>query len=102
MLQALIHLIQLLERDFIDLKGKVEKLGINKLVNAPTSLNNLKAKVADLDAGKLKTIPVDLKKLSDIVDNEVGKNTKFSTLKTQVNNSENKISDTTTLTHINQ
>ena len=77
MLQVLIHLIQLLERDFIDLKGKVEKLGINKLVNAPTSLNNLKAKVADLDAGKLKTIPVDLKKISDIVDNEVAKKHKI-------------------------
>ena len=65
-------------------------------------MDNLKAKVADLDAGKSKTIPVDLKKLSDVVDNEVGKNTKFCTLKTQVNNSENKISDTTTLTHVNQ
>ena len=41
---------------------------------------NLKAKVYDLDVGKLKTDPVDLKKLSDVVDNEVVKNTKFSTL----------------------
>ena len=34
---------------FIALKTKVDKLGINKLVNVPTSLNNLKIKVEDLD-----------------------------------------------------
>ena len=51
-------------------------------------MNNLKTKVDDLDAGKLKTVPVDLKKLSDIVHNEVVKNIKFDTLKTKVNNLE--------------
>ena len=40
-----------------------------------TSLNDLKTKVGDLDVGKLKTVPVDLKKLTDVVDNEVVKNT---------------------------
>ena len=44
-------------------------------------MNNLKTKVNDLDVGKLKTAPVDLKKLSDVVDNNV---------------------DVTTLFHINQ
>ena len=34
---------------------------------------NSKAKVHDLDAGKLKTVFVDLKKLIDVVDNEVVK-----------------------------
>ena len=58
---------------FIALKVEFGKLGINKLVNVPTSQNNLQAKVDDLDAGKLKTVPVDLKKLSDVVDNEVVK-----------------------------
>ena len=48
-------------------------------------MNNLKAKVDDLDAGELKTVPIDLKRLSDIVKNEVVKNTKFKTLKTKVN-----------------
>ena len=57
------------------------KLGINKLVNVLTSLNSLKAKVDDLDVGKLKTVPV-----GDVVYNEVVKNTKLSTLKTKVNN----------------
>ena len=67
------------------MKTEGDKLDINKLVNVPTSLNNLKTKVDDLDVGKLKTVPVDLKKLSDVVDNEVVKNTKFNTLKRKVN-----------------
>ena len=50
----------------------------------------------------MKTVPVDLKKLSNVVHNEVVKNTKFNTLKTNVNNLENKIPDATTLIHINQ
>ena len=56
----------------------------------PTSLNILKTKVDDLDIGKFTTAPVDLKKLSSAVDNEVAKNTKFNTLKTKVNNLEKK------------
>ena len=71
------------------------------MVNVPTGLNNLKTKVDDLDVGKLKTVPVDLKKISDVVDNEVVKNTKFNTLKTKVNNIE-KNPDATTLIRINQ
>ena len=58
-------------------KLKVNKLDINKLTNVLNSLNYLKTKVDDLDASKLKTVPVDFKMLSDIVDNEVFKNTKF-------------------------
>ena len=84
------------------MKAEVDKLYFNKLVNVPTSLNNLKTKVDDLDLGKLKTVPVDLKRLSDVVDNEVFKNTKFNMLKTKVNNLEKKVPDATTLIHINQ
>ena len=62
----------------------------------------MKTKVDYLDVGKLKTVLVDLKKLSDIVDNEVVKNTKFSTLKTKVNSLEKKIPDATTSIYINQ
>ena len=76
------------KKDFIALKTEVDRLGINKLVNIPTSLNNLKPEVDDLDVGQLKAVPADLKKLSDVVDNEVVKNTKFNTLKTKVNNLE--------------
>ena len=75
---------------------------VNKLTNIPTSVNNLKTKVGDLNIGSLKTVPVHLKKLSDTVDNEVVKNTKFNTLKTKVNNSEKKIPDATNLIQINQ
>ena len=87
------------KKDLIALKAKVGKLDSNKLVNVPTSLNNLKTKVDDLDVGKLKTVHVDL---SDVVDNEVVKNTKFNILKTKVNNLEKKIPDATTLININQ
>ena len=72
------------------------------MVNVPTSLNNFLKKVNDLDVGRSKTILVDLKKLSDVVDNEVVKNRKFNTLKLEVNNLENKFLDKTTLIHINQ
>ena len=69
-------------------------------MNVSTSLNNLKTKVDELDVGKLKTVPIDLKKLSDAVDNDVVKNTKLDTLKT-VYSLEKKIPDVTTLIHIN-
>lgn len=37
----------------------------------PTNLNNLKTYVNQLNVTKLKTVPVDLKKLSDIAFNDV-------------------------------
>ena len=86
----------------IALKPEVEKLDINKLGNVPNILNNLKVKVYDLKVGKLKTVPVDLKRLSDVVDNEVVKNAKFNALMTKVNNLNEKIPDATTLIYINQ
>ena len=61
----------------------------------------LKANVNDFDVVKLKAVPVDLKKLSDVVDNEVVKNAKFNTLKAKVNNLERRIPDATTLIYIN-
>ena len=70
------------------------------MVNVPTILNNLKTKVVDLNVGELKTaVAVDLKKLSDAVDNEVVKNTKLRTLKKKKNNLENIILDATTILH---
>ena len=58
----------------------MDKSTINKVTNVPNSLNNLKTTVDDLDVSKLKTVPVDLEQLSDVVDNEVVQNTKFNTL----------------------
>ena len=68
------------------MKGEVDKLGINKMVkiisnNLKTSLNKSKTKVGDLDLGKLKTFPIDLKKLSDVVNYQIVENTKLLTIK---------------------
>ena len=60
------------------------------MVDVPTSLNNLKTKVDSVYVGKLKTAPVEMKNLIDVVDNEVAKNIKLNTLKTKVNNLEKK------------
>ena len=68
----------LAKKDFNALEVKVDKLDINRLVNFPTSLNNLKTKLDDFDVSKVKTVLVDKTKLSD---NEVVKNPKFNTLK---------------------
>ena len=40
------------KKDFIALKAEVNKLDINKRVNVPISLNNLKTNVDYLDVGK--------------------------------------------------
>ena len=84
------------------MKSEVDNLGINKLVNVLTSLNNLKTKVDDLDVGKLKTLPVDLKKLTYVVEKQAVKNTKFNILNTKINNLEKKNPHATTLIYINQ
>ena len=65
-------------------------------------MNNTKTKVDNLDVGKLKAVPVHLKKLSDLVANEVVKNAKFNTLKKKIKSLEKKVPDATTLIHINQ
>ena len=100
MLQALIHLVLLLKR-FIVLKTEFDKLDINKLVNVTTGLNNSKTKVYDLDDDKLKTVPVDLKKLRDVMNKEVVKQM-YNKLNMKVNNLDNKIPDVTILIHINR
>ena len=55
------------KKGFIALKTEVDKVDITKLMNVLTRLNNLETKVDDLGVGKLKAVPVDLKKLSDVV-----------------------------------
>ena len=82
--------------------AEFEKLDINRLVNGLTGLNDLRTKVDDLDVHKLNTVPVDLKKLSDVVSKEVVKSTKFNKLNTKVNNLEKKIPDAPTLIQANQ
>ena len=60
-------------KKFYGVKAKVDKQDINKLVGVPTSLNNLKTKINDLDVYKLKTVPLDLKKVIDVVSKQVVK-----------------------------
>ena len=84
------------------MNAEVDKLDIAKLVNGPISLNNWKRKRDDLDAGKLKTLPVDLKKLNDVVDKEIVKNTKPNRQKTKVNRFDKKIPELTTSISMNQ
>ena len=63
------------------MKAEVNKIAINKLTYVRISLDNLRPKQDDLDVYKLKTIHGDLKKISDLVNNQVVKNRKFNTLK---------------------
>ena len=49
------------KKDFIALEAEVDKLETNKLVHIPTSLNNSKTKVDELDVGNLESFPIDLK-----------------------------------------
>ena len=59
------------KKGFIALKAEIDKLEINKLIMFQLVWIILKTKLDNLDVGKLKTVPADLKKLSDVVDNEV-------------------------------
>ena len=54
--------------------------------NAPSNLSNLKSKVGKLDPDKLVPVTVDLIKLSDVVKNDVIKNTEYNELVKKVNN----------------
>ena len=50
----------------------------------------------------MKTIPIDLKKLSDVINKEVGGKAVYNELNTKVNDLEKKIPYATTLIHMNQ
>ena len=58
--------------------------------NVPSNLSNLKSKVDKLDVDKLVLVPVDLSKLSDVVKNNAGKKDVFNA---KIKNMEDKISD---------
>ena len=51
-----------------------------------SKLAQLKAEVAKIDVDKLKTVPADLSKLSNVVNNEVVKKTVYGKLVAKVNN----------------
>ena len=58
--------------------------------NAPSSLSNLKSKVDKLDIDKLVPVPVDLSKLSNVVKNDVVKKDVYNA---EIKNIEDKIPD---------
>ena len=51
-------------------------------------LVSLKTEVDKIDADKLKTVPVDLAKLSNVVKNDVVKETEYNSLKTKVDSND--------------
>ena len=77
----------------VDLSNYATKAGMKNITHIDTSsfalktdLANLKSKVDKLDVDKLKPIPTDLSKLSDMVKNDVVKKTDYNKLVTKVDN----------------
>ena len=70
------------------------KLDINKLKHVATNLSNLKGKVDKLDVDKLIPVPVGLSKLSDLVKNDVVKKDLYNA---KIKNIKGKIPDITNL-----
>ena len=62
--------------------------------NVPCTSSNLKSKVDKLDVDKLVPVPVDLSKLSDVVKNDIVKKDVYNA---QIKNIEDKIPDITNL-----
>ena len=61
------------QQALIHLKSEVDKLNTNELKNVLSGLNILKCNVDKLDVDKLQSVPVDSKKISDVVEKEVVK-----------------------------
>ena len=81
--------------DLASLKPNVDRLDIDdKLKNVSINLSNLKSKVNKSDVGKLVPVPVDLSKLYDVVKNYV---VKKDVNNAKIKNLEDKIPDITNL-----
>ena len=89
MKQVLIQRILLKKADLANLKFDVDKLDIDKLKRVPSNLSSLKSKV-----DKLVPIPVDLRKLSDVVKNDAVKKDLYNA---KIKDIEDKIPDITNL-----
>ena len=57
--------------DFVKLKSNAYKINIDKLKSVSGNLTNLRNKVDKLDVDKLVTVPVDFSKISDVVLDDV-------------------------------
>ena len=76
----------------LDLSNNATKLDLKNVTHvdvssfaSKTNLASLKTEVDKIDAGKLKTVPVDLAKLSNVVKNDVVKKTEYDKLVVKVN-----------------
>ena len=67
----MIHWILLKKTDFVKLKSNAYKINIDKLKSVSGNLTNLRNKVDKLDVDKLVTVPVDFSKISDVVLDDV-------------------------------
>ena len=83
----------------LDLSNYATKKDINDITHvdvsgfaSKTNLATLKTEVDKIDADKLKTVPVDLAKLSNVVKNEIAKKTGYNA---KVTNIESKIAGVT-------
>ena len=75
----------------LDFSNYATKKDINDITHvdvigfaSKTNLAALKTEVDKIDADKLKTVPVDLAKLSDVVNNDVAKKTDYNTKVTSI------------------
>ena len=84
------------------MKTGFDKIDINKLVNVPTSLKNLKTKGDDLDNGGFKNCFYRLKTLSYVVNKNVVRKTMDNKLKAKVNNLDNTYNGASTLIETTQ
>ena len=80
----------------LDLSSYATKLDIKNATGVHTSklaaksdFSSLKVKIDKIDIDKLKTAPVDLKKLSNVVNNNVVKKTVYDRLVAKLNNIDN-------------
>ena len=68
----------------LDLSNYATKKDIKVITHVETNLAALKIEVDKIDRDKLKTVPDDLAKLSNVVKNDVVKKTTYNTLKNKV------------------
>ena len=70
----------------VDLSNHVTKTELKNISHVDVSSFALKSNLASLKTDKLKTVPVDLAKLSNVVKNDVIKKTEYNKLVTKVDN----------------
>ena len=75
----------------VDLSNYATKTGLKNVSHVSrfalkSNLASLKTKVDKIDADELKTVPVDLAKLSNVVKNDVVKKIEYNKLVTKVDN----------------